>query len=431
MKDNTVHVFSTIHPPAPDTLWPQVITPAEKSLTVTVPNRNLAVEYHYGSLNSPSDQLNNLIQTVGAKVAYRNPDATDSTAWPVDESPVGTKLITVTAEYSLPDPGHDLEIDAVVVKGNKIHVFSTIHPSSPDKGWPQVIVHAKKSQTVTVPDRDYEIEYHFGSRGESNTQLFHLLQDNTATAAYLNPEADSTSAWPVDDFEVAPISPIDLSLRPGGPAPAGFDFAIDAQQKEMTVWFDQRASFTATNSNRHLRNYEITAMRNGVATFTEVVTVMDEHSFEAVLPGRASRQFGGRYFLNVSRFGILPDALRIRMRELPYFPDGATNTNALATEWSEPVTHALPSLQHMNSVSVRPLLGVHDGKSMIEWQPALNAASYEVWMKSVKGDRTVFRRSSIAGTQQVLDWMLARGIIACGFEPVGSTAVFRTGDLSR
>lgn len=319
------------------------------------------------------------------------------------------KQITVSAQYDLPNPGYKLELDAVVVKGNAIHVFSTIHPPAADTFWPQVIVPTEKSLTVTVRNVDYDIEYHYGSRGESNTQLFHLLQDSSATAAYLNPESDSTTAWPRDDFEVAPTSPIDLSLRPGGPATVGFDFAIDAEQKEMTVWFDERASFTAASSNRHLRNYQITAMRNGVTTLTEFVTVMDEHSYEAALPGRASRQFGGRYVLNVSRFGILPDALQIRMRELPYFPEGATNTNALATEWSESVTHALPSIQHMNSVPVRPLLAVHDGKSMIEWLPAFNAASYEVWVKSVKGDKTVFQRSSIAGTQQILDTMLAPG----------------------
>ncbi len=37
--------------------------------------------------------------------------------------PAATKEITVTAEYILPNPGYRLEIDAVVVKDNTVHVF--------------------------------------------------------------------------------------------------------------------------------------------------------------------------------------------------------------------------------------------------------------------------------------------------------------------
>ena len=212
-----IRVFSSITKPAPGTIVTFAFEWHRDTRTVTVPNRELTVTYHYANVDSPKTDLYALRQAGTSSLLYRNPLADTSTAWPIADP--ATKEISIEATVQT-GFAYSLRIDEIRLVGDEIVVFSTLTPPPPGI-YPAIAMTVSETRTLTVPNRELSVTYRYANLNSLQTELYHLRQSGTSSLLYRSPLADPLKPWTIVDVDAGPGSDVGLDFTAKPPAPEG------------------------------------------------------------------------------------------------------------------------------------------------------------------------------------------------------------------
>ncbi len=327
-----------------------------------------------------------------------------------------TKEVTVEARlYSTHSP-YTLRIDEIRLVGDEIQVFSTQTSPPLDGGVGATIIDIRRSQTVTVPNRELTVVYLYADLKSPQPGLYFLRESGTSSLLYRNPLADTSTAWPIVDlgFTETPAPPTGLTARVGEVV-AG----VTTPSRKVTLYFDEQLSASSPSERRYVNCYEVRFKPlNGMVFNADEfvnfgsyhsgppVALMDTTTFSLTGAGGSSRIFHGR-METTSTMGS--HAFQVRVQKLPVFPEGTTGTNAFASPWSDwSDTQTYTVLPANEQILMRaPGVLAETGETTIGWSIVENAESYQIWIE--QAGKPVLRKAGLTGTHFRLDTFLGTG----------------------